>query len=91
MGLTVCRLGLLRLSVTTSIWGDLGQNRVKVMIGWGFPQCEYWKKFRLELSSHCRTCMLIRCDDTLDPLMHRCVDCTKVMTILFLAYMHFLE
>ena len=46
----------------------------------------YLNSARTALSFHCGICTLILCDDTRDPLMHRCVARTKVIAILLMTY-----
>ena len=41
--------------------------------------------------SHCSLCTLILCAGTRDPLMHRCVARTEVISILLLTYPHVFE
>ena len=56
-----------------------------------FSRCAYWKRFNPTPSSHCRRCTLIQFVRTLDPWIHRCVECTKVISILPLTYQHVLK
>ena len=51
----------------------------------------YLNNARPDPSSHCGLCTLILCVGTRDPLIHRCVACTKVILILLLTYPQVLE
>ena len=69
----------------------MGLCRVEVALGLGFYRRTYLNRLILALSSHYGRCTLILCAGTLDPRMHWCVACTKVITILLLTYPHVLE
>ena len=59
-------------------------NGVGGVVWWGLdpPWRAYLNRFSPAPSSHRGCCTLIRWAGTLDPGMHRCVACTKVMAIL---------
>ena len=68
------------------VWG-----RLKTSSGLWKSRCAYLKRLSPSTSSQCRRWTLILCAVTLDPLMHQCVDRTKVMSNLILTYKHVLE
>ena len=68
------------------VWG-----RVEASLGLGISRRAYLNRLRLALYSHCGRWTLILCANTVDPLLHRCLACTKVMVIILLKYPHVLE
>ena len=68
-----------------------GLGGVEAPLGLGISRHAYLKRLIPAPSYHCGHCTLILCSGTLDPWMHRCVDCTKVTVILLLRYPHVLE
>ena len=67
-------------------WG-----RIRDYLGLGINFRAYMKGLNLALYFHCRRWTLILCAGTLDPRMHQCVACTKVVATLLLTYPHVLE
>ena len=64
---------------------------VRDSIGLGISQRARLNRLIPAPSYHCGHWTLILCAGTLDPWMHRCVACTKLMATLLLTYPHILE
>ena len=65
-----------------------GWGRMKALLGIGVPRSAYLNMLILAPSYHCGHWTLILCSGTLEPRMHRCMACIKVMEILPLTYPH---
>ena len=68
------------------VWGRV----ITLIILWVSLRA-YLKRLILVPSSHCGYWTLILCAVTLEPLIHRCVDRTKVMAALFLTYLRVIK